>query len=33
MKTQRIIWTAVDQPIRAAVGSEYLMTTPYGSKR
>jgi len=26
MTTQRISWTAPDLPIRAAVGSEYLMT-------
>jgi hypothetical protein len=25
MKTQRVIWTALDLPIQAAVGSEYLM--------
>jgi hypothetical protein len=27
--TQPIIWTAADLPIRAAVGSEYLIMTPY----
>ena len=33
MKTQRVIWTALDLPIQAAVGSEYLMMTPYGGAR
>ena len=29
MKTQRVIWTALDLPIQAAVGSEYLMMIAY----
>jgi hypothetical protein len=33
MKTQRISWTALDLPIRAAVGSEYLMMTAYEDTR
>jgi hypothetical protein len=32
MTMRRAILTAVDSPIRAAVGSEYLMTT-YGDTR
>jgi hypothetical protein len=33
MTTQRITWTAADLPIRAAVGSEYLMMTAYEDTR
>jgi hypothetical protein len=33
MTTQRISWTATDLPIRAAVGSEYLMMTAYEDTR
>jgi hypothetical protein len=33
MTTQRVIWTAADVPIRAAVGSEYLMMTAYEDTR
>jgi hypothetical protein len=33
MKTQRVIWTALDLPIQAAVGSEYFLTTAYGGER
>ena len=33
MTTQRINWTAADRPIRAAVGSEYLMMTAYADTR
>jgi hypothetical protein len=29
MKTHRVIWTALDLPIQAAVGSEYLMMTAF----
>ena len=29
MKTQRVIWTDLDLPIQAAVGSEYLMMIAY----
>jgi hypothetical protein len=33
MTTQRISWTATDLPIRAAVGSEYLMMTAHEDTR
>ena len=33
MTTQRISWTATDLPIRAAVGSEYLMMIAYEDTR
>jgi hypothetical protein len=33
MNTQRVIWTALDLPIQAAVGSEYLMMTAYEDPR
>jgi len=33
MTTQRVIWTAVDLPIHAAVDSEYLMMTAHEDTR
>ncbi len=33
MTTQRVIWTALDLPNQAGVGSEYLMMTAYGDAR
>jgi hypothetical protein len=33
MTTQRVIWTAVDLPIRAAADSEYLMMTAHEDTR